>query len=488
MSFNEGSVARDSAAFNSIGSELSQGPTLSQHVPEDSKMKDVVIRVDALSKCYQIYDKPHERLKQSLVPRFQRLIGTRTRQYFREFWALKGVSFEVQRGETLGIIGRNGSGKSTLLQLICGTLAPTTGSLEVNGRVAALLELGAGFNPEFTGRENIYMNASILGLTRAEIEERYEDILAFADIGDFINQPVKTYSSGMYVRLAFAINAHVDADILIIDEALAVGDVFFTQKCMRYLRAFKERGTLLFVTHDTGAVMNFCTRAILLELGQIQMQGLPKGVIEHYLASMYSESQEMDVSGIQNPSVSASHLLTDDFHDMRRDLVNGSTLRNDIEVFKFDLTAPSFGAGKAAIVDARLLDPNGNPLLWVVGGEMVELKVLCQVYESLQRPIIGFFLKDRLGQILFGENTYLTYRTNPQGANADTSITGSFQFRMPILPSGEYSFCLAIADGTQENHVQHHWIHDALIIQSHSTSTCTGLVGIPMRSISMIVN
>lgn len=203
---------------------------------------EIAIKVQNLSKCYHIYDNPRDRLKQFVAPRLQRLTWQHPKQYFREFWALKDVSFEVKKGETVGIIGRNGSGKSTLLQMICGTLTPTQGSIETNGRIAALLELGSGFNPEFTGRENVYMNASVLGLSNKEIDARFDDIVAFSDIGDFIEQPVKTYSSGMMVRLAFAVIAHVDADILIIDEALAVGDAFFTQKCMRFLRGFMKTG------------------------------------------------------------------------------------------------------------------------------------------------------------------------------------------------------------------------------------------------------
>ena len=224
---------------------------------------DIAIKVSNLSKCYQIYDKPHDRLKQSIYPRLQRLVGKQPVQYCREFWALKDVSFEIKKGETVGIIGRNGSGKSTLLQMICGTLNPTSGSIETHGRIAALLELGSGFNPEFTGRENVYMNAAILGLSREEIDAKYDEIVAFADIGNFVDQAVKTYSSGMMVRLAFAVIAHVDADILVIDEALAVGDAFFTQKCMRFIQQFKgDGGTLLFVSHDSAAVMNICSRAV----------------------------------------------------------------------------------------------------------------------------------------------------------------------------------------------------------------------------------
>jgi len=251
---------------------------------------EIAIKVENLSKCYQIYDQPRDRLKQFVLPRLQRTLGREPKQYYQEFWALKDVSFEVKKGETVGIIGRNGSGKSTLLQILCGTLNPTGGTFTTNGRIAALLELGSGFNPEFTGRENVYMNAAVLGLSTEEVDQRFNDIAEFADIGQFIEQPVKTYSSGMMVRLAFAVIAHVDADILVIDEALAVGDAFFTQKCMRFLRGFMRNGTILFVSHDTGAVINLCHSVIWLIDGAIKAIGDCKIISEDYLASMYEGS------------------------------------------------------------------------------------------------------------------------------------------------------------------------------------------------------
>ena len=221
--------------------------------PSGTSGDDVAIRVNAVSKCYQIYDKPQDRLRQSIYPRVQRMFCKPVRQYAHEFWALKDISFEVKRGDTIGVIGRNGSGKSTLLQLVCGTLAPTNGTVETKGRIAALLELGAGFNPDFSGRENVYMNGAILGLSKREIEDRFNDITSFADIGTFIDQPVKIYSSGMYVRLAFAVIAHVDADILLIDEALAVGDARFWP--MKRIKILQESGcSILFVSHDVGSV------------------------------------------------------------------------------------------------------------------------------------------------------------------------------------------------------------------------------------------
>ncbi len=301
---------------------------------------DIAIKVDGLSKCYHIYDTPRDRLKQFVMPRLQRLIGNQPKQYFREFWAIKDVSFEVKKGETVGIIGRNGSGKSTLLQIICGTLSPTGGSVDTRGRIAALLELGSGFNPEFTGRENVYMNASVLGLTNEEIDARFNDIVAFADIGDFIEQPVKTYSSGMMVRLAFAVIAHVDADILVVDEALAVGDAFFTQKCMRFLRGFMKKGTVLFVSHDTASIRNLCNYAVWLEKGQVIQEGAPKEVCELYLEAFYEaqqgKSSTTKLKAFKKPDGSLP------IKDQRLEFINTSNLRNDLQIFEFDPDAPSF--------------------------------------------------------------------------------------------------------------------------------------------------
>src|SRR5690606_4381644 len=231
--------------------------------------------VQNISKCYELFTRPHQRL-------LSYFFKTAARQK-TDFWALKELSFSLLPGETLGIVGRNGSGKSTLLQIICGTLSPTSGSVELSGRVAALLELGAGFNPEFTGRENVLLNAAIYGLTREEIAARLDDIIAFADIGDFIDQPVQHYSSGMFVRLAFAVIAHVDADILIIDEALAVGDALFAQKCMRFLEDFKKQGSIIFVSHDSGSITRLCDRAIWLDRGEMRLLGDAKSVTEAYL-------------------------------------------------------------------------------------------------------------------------------------------------------------------------------------------------------------
>ena len=244
---------------------------------------DVAISVTGVSKHYLMFERPEDRLKQMIVPRLERLVGRAPRRYFTDFAAIDGVSLEVRRGETVGIIGRNGSGKSTLLQIVCGTLQPTSGTVEVNGRIAALLELGAGFNPEFTGRENVYMNAAILGLSRAETDSRFDDIARFADIGMFIDQPVKTYSSGMYVRLAFAVAINVDPDILVVDEALAVGDEAFQRKCYARLEGIKDRGgTILFVSHGAQTIVQLCDRAVLMDRGEKILEGRPKTVVNQY--------------------------------------------------------------------------------------------------------------------------------------------------------------------------------------------------------------
>jgi ABC-type polysaccharide/polyol phosphate transport system ATPase subunit len=249
---------------------------------------DIAISVRNVSKMYPLYDDPRDRLKQSLWYALPGFLRGQPRQFFREFWALRDISFEVKKGETLGIIGRNGSGKSTILQIIAGTLTPTTGEVQVNGRVAALLELGSGFNSEFTGRENVYLNGSILGFSQEEMDKRFDEIAAFADIGQFIDQPVKLYSSGMFVRLAFAVQVLLDPDILVVDEALAVGDAAFTMKCMSRMKRLAESGvTILLVSHDVQSVRSFCNKAIWLEQGEIRSSGTPLEITSQYVQFLF---------------------------------------------------------------------------------------------------------------------------------------------------------------------------------------------------------
>lgn len=464
----------------------------------------LTIEVDALGKKYDIYAQPADRLKQMILPRLGRVVGRAGagKAYFNEFWALRGVSFKVHCGETVGIIGRNGSGKSTLLQMICGTLHPTEGSVKTYGRIAALLELGAGFNPDFTGRENVYLSGLLYGIAETELQRRFNSILDFADIGEFIDQPVKTYSSGMYVRLAFAIAAHVDADTLLIDEALSVGDILFTQKCMRFLRGFQRHGTLVFVSHDTSAVTSMCSRAVWLDGGHLVMDGTAKQVVESYLARQHAvdraNSGETVVvnrgaeSGVAEALANGgqAHSLEGmplDVVDPRLAELNGTASRNLIEVFEFDpdLTGSQYGAGALHIADVSLQDAAGTPRKLVVGGEAVDLVIEVDTLRSVDAVIMGFHVKDRLGQQLFGDNTYLTYWDRPVHADASARLRAHFRFRMPILPSGDYSVDAAVATGTQEDHTQQHWVHDALTFRSTHSTLSRGLVGIPMHAVEI---
>ena len=456
---------------------LGRGLPMSSSTDRDQ----VAIRVQNLSKCYQIYDSPRDRLKQFVFQRFRK----DNKQYFREFWALKDVSFEVKKGETVGIIGRNGCGKSTLLQMICGTLNPTSGEVQTNGRIAALLELGSGFNPEFTGRENVYLNAAVLGLDSDSIDQKFDLITAFADIGDFIDQPVKTYSSGMMVRLAFAVIAHVDADILVIDEALAVGDAFFTQKCMRFLRAFMDKGTVLFVSHDTAAVTNLCQKVVWLYKGVVNGVGDAKKMTENYLQKMYEDQQgtSVDPRKISAPKENSEGQGFP--RDMRADFINKTQLRNDIELFSFSKDSPSFGTGVMSIYDVRICDEFDQTLAWVVGGERVKICIKLVANEAVFSPIVGFLVKDRLGQVVFADNTYVTYMNDPVFVAVGENINANFEFTMPVMPVGDYTISVAVAEGSQLNHVQHQWIHDALAFKVHSSMVCHGLIGVPMVRIEL---
>lgn len=443
---------------------------------------EMAITIHGLGKCYHMYEKPFHRLLQGL---------NRRRRYARDFWALRNLDLQIRRGETFGIIGRNGSGKSTLLQMIAGTLTPTEGSVSVNGKVAALLELGSGFNPDFTGRENVYLNAAILGLTRPQVEERLQSILGFADIGDFIDQPVRSYSSGMVVRLAFSVIAHVDADILIVDEALSVGDAFFSQKCMRFLREFQKKGTLLFVSHDAAAVTSLCDRAIWLDAGQLRFEGDSKAVVEMYMAQQHAKGREAlagEAVAVRGAESARGSAVADDERDCRSALLAEHDLATRFAVFHFDpdATGIEFGTGAAAIKQVELLDDRLHALTVVEGGEIVRLRIAVELKSDLDGLIFGFYLKDRLGQRLFGDNTLLA-------TTADGSVSGrmgeelvaEFRFRMPTMPSGSYLFDVAVASGTQDDHTQHHWVHDALEIKASDLTMRHGLIGIPMLDISI---
>jgi len=446
---------------------------------------DIAIRVSNISKCYHLYDAPRDRLKQFVVPSLQRMTGQSPKQYFHEFWALKDVSFEVKKGETVGIIGRNGSGKSTLLQIICGTLHPSAGQIEVNGRVAALLELGSGFNPEFTGRENVFMNAGVLGLSRQQTEARFSDIEAFADIGGFINQPVTTYSSGMMVRLAFAVIAHVDADILVIDEALAVGDAFFTQKCMRFIHKFQENGgTILLVSHDVGMVINICTSAVMLSSGgkQAAVLGSAETVCKLYISQIYDDPMRSQQVEQQHAIPISSRQENAMF---RQDLKAGVPEINTYAVSDFRANAEYFGKGGATIINAGFIDNDGTQLTTVTGGQPVCFIVSVRANRHILYPAVGIMIKDRLGQYLYTEGTDKPFRHHQLTLEGGERVDIRFRFTMPILSCGVYTMNVATAEGLGDDHIQQHWIHDAIKVEALSGPVVHGIGGLLNSDITM---
>ena len=443
-----------------------------------------LIKINNLSKCYQIYEQPQDRLKQFVYPRLQRLVGQNVKQFYREFWALKDVSMEIKKGETVGIIGRNGSGKSTLLQMICGNLNPTSGSIQTKGRIAALLELGSGFNPEFTGRDNVYMNAGILGLTKEEVDQRFDDIARFADIGEFLEQPIKTYSSGMVMRLAFAVIVHVDADILVIDEALAVGDAIFVQKCMRFIRKFMKSGTVIFVSHDMNSVINLCQKAIWLRDGQNIQSGDSKIIGEAYLQYTLQEvyGDEAELKKIEKTAQSSEENkqdVTEQEDNMSIDYTSLISVSDHLT----EANGWKTGAGEITSVQFESLD--GNKSTVFQGGEKVRLSIRSSLHQKIENPILGFLFRDRLGQELFGENTLPFTNLNPMCIEAGSTSYASFVFRLPMLPNGEYSITTTLGDGDLYNHVQHHWLHDAFIVNVFSSKVRFGLVGLEFEDVKL---
>ena len=446
---------------------------------------DVVLRLEDVGKCFQIYALPRDRLKQFVLPRVRRMAGLSERSYARDFWALRGLSLEVRRGEAVAIIGRNGSGKSTLLQIVTGVLSPTEGRVTVNGKIAALLELGSGFNPEFTGRENVFLNGVLLGLKHSEVEKKFDDIVAFADIGNFIDQPVKTYSSGMFVRLAFAVVAHVNADILIVDEALAVGDVFFQQKCMRYLRAFQERGgTMLFVSHDTGAVVNLCRTALWLKNSTARefFSGPAETVCKEYLRDLYGQR---DSTFFGNVAATASLDASPSELQAASNPILGRTVHAPdpqdacvIEISSFRSGAEYFGAGGATFSDVVFVDETGAELSSMQAGQRVTVCASVRAHKSITYPAFGITIKDRLGQFIISESTDGSFRSKQLAIAAEDVLVAEISFRVPTLIQGIYSVDVAFAEGPGHDHIQHQWIHDALTLTVVSGRLVQGIYGL----------
>lgn len=396
------------------------------------------IEVKNLSKKYKLYDKPIDRLKEA--------ISIRGKKYSKEFYALRNMSIMIRKGETVGIIGKNGSGKSTLLKIITGVLTPNSGTIKIDGNVSALLELGAGFNPELTGIENIYLNGTIMGFTRQQIKQRLHEILSFADIGEFIYQPVRTYSSGMFVRLAFAIAINVDPEILIIDEALSVGDMRFQQKCFRKIEEFKGKKTVLFVSHDISAINKFCNRVIWINEGTIIADGDSNDIAKKYQAFMNDSNIQKYDSSAANKSTTEE--ISDEY------LID--TLDESLDVF---------GDNKAQIVGIGIFDADTGEKLAIITPNQ-RVKILIKVYFKtvIENAIVGFSMKDRLGNIVTQSNSYILGHEINSGNCKNVGIY-CFEFVFPNLSDGFYTISPAIASGCQEDHIQHSWVHDAIVFQ-----------------------
>ncbi|RWO40765.1 MAG: ABC transporter ATP-binding protein [Mesorhizobium sp.] len=458
------------------------------------------IRVRDVSKHYVMFERPEDRFKQMVVPRLERLIGRPPRRYFRDFAALSDISFEIGRGETVGIIGRNGSGKSTLLQIICGTLQPTTGSVEVNGRIAALLELGAGFNPEFTGRENVFLNASILGVPRKEMEWRFDDIARFADIGPFIDQPVKTYSSGMYVRLAFATAINVDPDILVVDEALSVGDEAFQRKCFARIEEIKDKGgTILFVSHGAQTIVQLCSRAMLVDAGELILEGRPKTVVAQYQrlvnassegageirASILQADEALRVGGGTNGTPSSA--TKTEVAEPNRDENNRILKYADYfdPALKSQSTVYLEERG-ARIHDARILTLSGERVNVLQLGKRYVFEYFVNFSAQASNVGFGMFVKALNGAGLGGANSKNTLGLQLKSVSGGTIRRVQYEFECGFLPGTYAVNCGVTGTVGGDGFVMHRVIDVELFrVASEPNMIGTGFFNIePMLTVS----
>ena len=397
-------------------------------------MSEVAIRVDDVSKLYKLYDKPSDRLKESL--------GLTRKKLYKEHYALHNVSFDVKRGETVGIIGTNGSGKSTILKIITGVLNPSGGHVEIDGRISALLELGAGFNMEYTGIENIYLNGTMIGFSREEIDAKMQDILDFADIGDFVHQPVKTYSSGMFVRLAFAVAINIDPEILIVDEALSVGDVFFQAKCYKKFEDFKKMGkTILFVSHDLGSTSKYCDRVVLLNRGKKLAEGTPKEMVSMYKRIMVNQDKAEEIAAHQ---MDMSSLEEEDEKEIKEAACEGQWKNH----YNLNPDVDEYGNGAAEIEDFAIIDENGNYTNAIVKGTRFRLKSKVKFKQDVHDPIFTYTFKNIQGVAITGTNTMYEKKDVPLAKEGETYVA-TFEQDM-FLQGGEYLLsmsCTGYRDG-----------------------------------------
>ena len=420
------------------------------------------ITVKDVTKIYKLYDKPIDRLKEALNP-FHK-------EYHKKFYALNNLSFEVKKGETVGIIGTNGSGKSTILKIITGVLTPTTGEVEVNGVISALLELGAGFNMDYTGIENIYMNGTMMGFSKKEMDAKLQEILDFADIGDFVYQPVKTYSSGMFVRLAFALAINVEPEILIVDEALSVGDVFFQSKCYRRMEEIRQKGTtILMVTHDMGSIIKYCDKVVLLNKGNFVAEGAPGHMVDLYKKILAGQMEGLEAAKDVDSDFSGETAGKKQ-KEKTYQLPHGKLMKDSLTI---NSNRTEYGDGRAEIYDLGLFDQRGNLTNLLLKGEEFTIKEKIRFAAPIQSPIFTYTIKDKKGTDLTGTNTMFE-GTDIKPVKAGDEYEVSFTQKM-TLQGGEYLLSMSCTGFEQGEHTVYHRLYDVANITVISNKNTVGV-------------
>ena len=438
-------------------------------------MQEKVIEIKDVTKTYKLYNKPSDRLRENF--------SITHKNYHRDHDALQGISLDVYKGECIGIIGTNGSGKSTLLKIVTGVVAPTSGTLEIKGKISALLELGAGFNQEYTGIENIYLNGTMVGFTKEEMDGKLQSIIDFADIGEFINQPVKTYSSGMFARLAFAVAINVDPDILIVDEALSVGDIFFQSKCYQKFMDLKEAGkTILFVSHDLGSIIKYCDRSLLIHHGKQIAVGKSSEIVDIYKKILVNQFDEKDVEKLlnkENPEENDNKENSE--HEDAADEINETEnlQTNELDgIWKNQMlnnsNAVTYGNGVADIIDYAIIDEKGKLNFSISKGSNFSIRMKIQFYQDVKQPIFFFFLKDVKGTEITGTNTMLEKQTIDQ-VKAGEIVTVNFDQNM-CLQSGNYLLALGCTGFENGNFTVYSRLYDVCNLQVVSDHDTVGYV------------
>ncbi|RKW40094.1 MAG: ABC transporter ATP-binding protein [Lachnospiraceae bacterium] len=419
--------------------------------------KNLAISVQDVTKIYRLYDKPIDRLLEAM--------SITKKTYHKKFFALDKISFEIEKGTTVGIIGTNGSGKSTILKIITGVLNPSSGSVEVDGNISALLELGAGFNMDYTGIENIYMNGTMMGFSREEMEKKLPEILEFADIGDFVHQPVKTYSSGMFVRLAFALAINVEPEILIVDEALSVGDVFFQAKCYKKMEEIRQKGTtILMVTHDMGSVIKYCDKVILLNRGSFVAEGKAGEIVDLYkkiLANRFEIEEEVEEDKLPVEAKVAN---------------TGKLMKESLSI---NPSVTEYGDGRAKIYDLGLIDSKGEISNLLIKGEEFTIKERIRFFADIKQPIFTYTIKDKKGTELSGTNTMFEL-TDIEEVHAGDSYDVEFRQKMN-LQGGEYLISMSCTGFENGQHVVYHRLYDVASITVISNKNTVGIYDMESR-------